>query len=302
MSGHPHDDPRDAGDLGWAFAVGIALNLAFVVVEAVYGCLADSLALLADAGHNLGDVLGLLVAWGASYLSQWQPTQKHTYGLRRSSVLAALLNALFLLVAIGAIAWEAIRRFREPVAVQTHTIIWVAAVGIVVNTATALLFMAGRKRDLNIRAAFLHMVADAGISAGVVVSGLLIAWTGITRIDPIVSLAIAVSIFLGMWGLLRESINLAVDAVPEQIDPEAVHAYLARLPSVKEVHHVHIWGLSTTDVALTAHVILAQPELNNALLSEMRAELHRRYGINHVTIQFEAFENSICLTKRCTLR
>jgi cobalt-zinc-cadmium efflux system protein len=286
---------------GRAFAIGIALNMAFVILEALYGFFADSLALLADAGHNFGDVMGLMVAWGASYLSQWQPTQKHTYGLRRSSIFAALLNALFLLVAIGAIAWEAIRRFHAPVAVQANTIIWVAAVGIVINTATALLFMAGRKQDLNIRSAFLHMVADAAISAGVVVAGLLIAFTGITLIDPIVSLVIAMTIFLGTWSLLRESLNLAVDAVPENIDPEAVQAYLRQLPSVTEVHHVHIWGLSTTDVALTAHVVLAQPDFNNVLLSQIREELHHRYGIAHATIQFETSENNICLTKRCTL-
>lgn len=275
--------------------------MAFVIIEALYGILADSLALLADAGHNLGDVMGLMVAWGASYLSQWQPTQRHTYGLRRSSVLAALLNALFLLVAIGAIAWEAIRRFHEPVAVRANTVIWVAAVGIVINTATALLFMGGRKQDLNIRGAFLHMVADAAISAGVVVAGLLIAYTGITLIDPIVSIVISVTIFLGTWSLLRESLNLAVDAVPENIDSEAVQTYLSQLPSVTEVHHVHIWGLSTTDAALTAHVVLSQPNLNNVLLSQIRDGLHHQFGINHATIQLETVENKICLTKRCTL-
>ena len=301
MTDHHHDHQHPPKNFGRAFAIGIALNMAFVVVEAVYGFRADSLALLADAGHNLGDVMGLMVAWGASYLAQWQPTQKHTYGLRRSSVLAALLNALFLLVAIGAIAWEAIRRFHEPVAVQAQTIIWVAAVGIIINTATALLFMAGRKQDLNIRAAFLHMVADAAISAGVVCAGLLIACTRIPLIDPIISLVLAAIIFWGTWALLRESLNLAVDAVPENIDPEAVHAYLAQLPAVTEVHHVHIWGLSTTDVALTAHVVLAQPDRNNVLLSQIREELHHRYGIDHATIQFETSENNICLTKRCTL-
>jgi cobalt-zinc-cadmium efflux system protein len=228
-----------------------------------------------------------MVAWGASYLSQWQPTRKHTYGLRRSSVFAALINALLLLVAVGAIAWEAVRRFHEPVVVQANTIIWVALLGIVINTATALLFIGGRKTDLNIRGAFLHMMADAAISAGVVLAGLLIAFTGITLIDPVVSLVIAATIFLGTWTLLRESFNLAMDAVPENIDPEAVQAYLTQLPSVTEVHHVHIWGLSTTDVALTAHVVLSQPDLNNVLLSQIREELSHHYGINHATIQFE---------------
>ena len=298
---HDHDHHHHPQSFGRAFAIGIALNMAFVMVEAIYGFHADSLALLADAGHNFGDVMGLIVAWGASYLSQWQPTQKHTYGLRRSSVLAALFNALFLLVAIGAIAWEAIRRFHEPVAVQANTIIWVAAVGIVINTATALLFMAGRKTDLNIRGAFLHMVADAAISAGVVLAGLLISFTGIQLIDPVVSLGIAVTIFFGTWALLRESLNLALDAVPENIDSNAVQAYLSQLPTVTDVHHVHIWGLSTKDAALTAHVVLSHPDINDVLLSQIQEELHHRYGIDHATIQFETSENSRCLTKRCTL-
>jgi len=302
MTDHPHDHHHRPRSFGRAFAIGIALNMSFVIVEAFYGYRADSLALLADAGHNLGDVMGLLVAWGASYLSQWQPTRTYTYGLRRSSVLAALLNALFLLVAIGAIAWEAIRRFHDPVAVQANTMIWVAAAGIVVNAATALLFMGGRKLDLNIRGAFLHMVADAAISAGVVLTGLLIAGTGIAWIDPVVSIAIAATIFLGTWSLLREALNLAMDAVPASIDSEAVQAYLSQLPSVTEVHHVHIWGLSTTDAALTAHLVLSQPDRNNVLLSQIQEELHHRYGIDHATIQLETAENNVCLTKRCSLQ
>ena len=286
-----HHHPQDFQK---AFAIGITLNMAFVIVEAFYGFLADSLALMADAGHNLGDVMGLLVAWGASYLSQWQPTQKRTYGFRRSSVLAALLNALLLLVVVGAIAWEALHRLYAPVTVQPNTIIWVAAVGIVVNTVTALLFMAGRKRDLNIRGAFLHMLADAAISAGVVVSGLVIAFTGITLIDPIVSIVIAVAIFMGTWSLLREALDLALDAVPAHIDAGAVRAYLKQLPFVTDVHHLHIWGLSTTEVALTAHVVVAQPERNNALLSQIRDELRHRFGIHHATIQLETAGHKIC--------
>lgn len=299
MSKHHHDHSQQLKSFGTAFAIGIALNLAFVIVEASYGFLADSLALLADAGHNLVDVMGLVVAWGASYLSQWEPTRKHTYGLRRSSVLAALLNALFLLVALGAIAWEAIRRFQAPVEVQANTIIWVAALGIAVNTATALLFMRGRKTDLNIRGAFLHMAADAAISAGVVLAGFAIAFTGITLIDPIVSIGITILIFIGTWTLLRESLNLALDAVPEHIDIEAVTTYLTQLPSVCDVHHVHVWGLSTTDVALTAHIVLACPDVNNVLLTQIRDDLHHRYGIGHATIQFEAAENDVCQSKKC---
>ena len=297
--GHEHSHPRQ--NFGRAFAVGIALNAAFVLIEAGFGFYAGSLALLTDAGHNLGDVMGLLVAWGATYLSQWQPTQRFTFGFRKSSVLAALLNALFLLVSIGAISWEAIRRLQEPAPVQAGAMVAVAAVGIVINTATALLFMRGRKEDLNIRSAFLHMLADAAVSAGVVVAGVLISWTGLMVIDPIVSLAIAAIILVGTWSLLRESVSLAMDAVPVNIDAEAVRAYLLSLPSVKDVHHVHIWGLSTTDAAMTAHVVLSQPDLNNALLARIREELHDRYRIGHATIQLESHDEELCLTRQCSL-
>ncbi len=295
---HHHHHPPN---FGRAFAIGIALNLAFVVVEVVYGVLADSLALLADAGHNFGDVLGLLVAWGATRLSKWQPTTKHTYGFRRSSVLAALANAIFLLIAIGAIAWEAIRRFHAPVPIHAPTIVAVATVGIVINAATALLFLAGRKADLNVRGAFLHMVADAAISAGVVLAGFLIAFTGLQVIDPVVSILIAVAILVGTWGLLRESFALALDAVPAHIDAQAVSDYLAGLPAIRGVHHLHIWGLSTTDVALTAHVTLAHPDMNNALITRIQDDLHRQFGIDHATIQFESDEGAACLTRRCEL-
>lgn len=311
MTAHPDDHAHDHGaahghhppaSFGRAFAIGVVLNTAFVIIEVVYGLLANSLALLADAGHNLGDVLGLLVAWGATYLSQWQPTRKHSYGLRRSSVLAALVNAVILLVSIGGISWEAIRRFRTPETIPAGTVAWVAAVGIVINTATALMFLKGRKDDLNIRGAFLHMMADAGISAGVVVAGLLILRTGLPWIDPVVSLGIAAVVFVGTWGLLRESVDLALDAVPSHIDMEAVQAYLAGLPTVQEVHHLHVWGLSTTDAAMTAHLVLSQPTLNNDLLSRIRRELHDRYRIEHATIQFESYEGDVCVTKRCRIR
>ncbi len=298
---HGHDHCHHPHDFGRAFAVGIALNVAFVVVEAVFGFYADSLALLTDAGHNLGDVMGLVVAWGALYLSQWQPTQRFTFGFRKSSVLAALLNALFLLVSIGAISWEAIGRLRTPAPVQSGTMIAVAAVGIVINTATALLFLRGRREDLNIRSAFLHMLADAAISAGVVVAGVLIAWTGRTVIDPMVSLAIAAIILVGTWSLLRDSVSLAMDAVPTNIDADAVRAYLQGLPGVKDVHHVHIWGLSTSAAAMTAHVVLSQTDLNNALLARIREELHGRFQIEHATIQLEAHEAETCLIKQCSL-
>ena len=298
---HHHGHDHEAADFGRAFAIGIGLNAVFVVVEAGCGFYADSLALLTDAGHNLGDVLGLVVAWGASRLSQWQPTPRFTFGFRKSSVLAALLNALFLLVSIGAISWEAVGRLREPAQVQSATMIAVAAVGIVINTATALLFMRGRKGDLNIRGAFLHMLADAAVSAGVVVAGLLIAWTGAMVIDPLVSLAIAGVILAGTWSLFRESVSLALDAVPPAVDAAAVEAYLKGLPEVREVHHLHIWGLSTTDVAMTAHVVLADPALNNGLLARIHDELHERFGIEHATIQLESHQGDLCLVKQCRL-
>jgi cobalt-zinc-cadmium efflux system protein len=301
MTQHGHDHGHRRRDFGRAFAIGIGLNAAFVVVEAVFGFYADSLALLTDAGHNLSDVMGLLVAWGASYLSQWQPTRRFTFGFRRSSILAALANALFLLVSIGAISWEALARLRAPAQVHSPTIIAVAAVGIVINTATALLFMRGRKDDLNIRSAFLHMLADAAISAGVVVAGVVIAWTGVMVIDPLVSLAIAAVILVGTWSLLRDSVSLAMDAVPSDIDAEAVRAYLLGLPKVKDVHHVHIWGLSTTETAMTAHVVLDHGDLDNALLTRIREELHGRYRIEHATIQLESHEGETCLTKQCSL-
>ena len=296
-----HDHPHPPGNYNRAFAIGVVLNLGFVAVEAVFGVLADSLALLADAGHNLSDVVGLLVAWGASRLSQWHPTAKHTYGFRRSSILAALFNALVLLIAIGGIAWEAVRRLGQPIAPDAGTIMGVAAAGIVINAATALLFLSGRKADLNIRGAFLHMVADAAISAGVVAAGALIAFTGRQWIDPVVSLAIVVIIFTGTWSLFRESLDLALDAVPEHIDPARVAQFLGGLPGVVDVHHLHIWGLSTTNVALTAHVVLAEPDENSARLEHIREELHRRFGIDHATLQMESTASGTCLTRRCAL-
>ncbi len=296
--GHDYHHPTNFGQ---AFAIGITLNMAFVLVEVIFGLMANSLALLADAGHNFGDVVGLVVAWGASWLSRWHPTDKYTYGFRRSSVLAALINALLLLVAIGGIAWEAIGRLWNPVVTHAPTIIGVAAAGVAINTATALLFMAGRKKDLNIRGAYLHMAVDAAISAGVVVAGVLIAFTGVPIIDPVVSIVVAAIIFTGTWGLLRESLNLAVDAVPENIDAEQVLCFLSSLPMAQNVHHLHIWGLSTTDVALTAHMVLSRPDENDALLAQIREELHHRFDISHATIQFESSESGICLTRRCTL-
>lgn len=290
--GHHHHHPADYGR---AFAIGVTLNLAFVGIEVVYGLFAHSLALLSDAGHNLGDVIGLLMAWGAAWLTRREPTDRHTYGLRKTSILAALLNALFLLVVTGGLSWEAIRRFSSPVPVEPGVVVWVAVAGIAVNAVTALMFMRGRKEDLNIRGAFMHMAADAVISAGVAISGVLIAVTGLLWIDPVVSLVIAVTIIIGTWGLLRESANLVLDAVPESIDVDAVRRYLRGQPNVSDVHHLHIWGLSTTDVAMTVHLVLKMPALDNEWLDHLRTELHDRYGIVHVTIQVESPEKNACL-------
>ena len=282
-----HDDNHGPADYNKAFAFGVALNLGYIAVEATFGILVGSLALLADAGHNLSDVLGLLLAWAGNYLGQRKPTERFTYGWRKSSILAALMNAIILLVTMGGIAWEAIRRVNHTSPVAGKTIIVVAAVGVVINTATALLFLSGRKSDLNIRGAFLHMAADAGISAGVVVAGVVIIATGWFWIDPVVSLLISVIIVIGTWGLLRDSFNLVLDAVPAGIDPEAVKAYLSGLPGVAEVHDLHIWAMSTTETALTVHLVKANSANDDLLLENVDKELHARFGIGHSTIQWE---------------
>ncbi len=288
LGGHGH--VHAPADYGRAFAIGTALNLAFVVVEAAYGIRAGSMALLADAGHNLSDVLGLVVAWVGSVLARRTPTERRTYGLRSTTILAALANAVFLLVAIGGVAWEAVHRFANPEPVAGRLVAAVALVGLLVNGATAMLFMSGRKHDLNVRGAFLHMAADAAVSAGVVVAGLAIAATGWLWVDPALSLLIVVIITLGTWGLLRESVDLALHAVPAHIDPRAVGAYLGALPGVTEVHDLHIWGMSTTDVALTAHLVRPAAdgeEDEDAFLLRASRELRARFGIAHPTIQIE---------------
>ncbi|HUL06305.1 MAG TPA: cation diffusion facilitator family transporter [Candidatus Acidoferrum sp.] len=282
--GHQHAPVR----YDRAFAIGVALNAGFVAVEAAAGVFAHSVALIADAGHNLSDVLGLLLAWGAAALARRSPTLRHTYGLRRSSILAALINAAILLVAIGAIAVETLRRFGEPEPVASGSVMLVAAIGIGVNAATAWLFMAGRKSDLNIRGAYLHMAADAAVSLGVVVAALAIGLTGWVWLDPAVSLAIVLVIAVGTWGLLKDSINLALDAVPEHVDRGDVEAYLAALPGISEVHDLHIWGLSTTDTALTVHLVRPGTSADDALITTVTRELHERFGINHATFQMES--------------
>lgn len=282
-SGHAHAP----ADFGRAFAIGVTLNLGFVVAEAVFGVLSNSLALLADAGHNLSDVLGLLLAWGASILAKRIPSQRFTYGLRSSTILAALFNAILLLIAIGAIAWEAIQRFGHPEPVNGITVIAVAALGVVINTVTALLFMAGRKHDVNIRGAFLHMAADAGVSLGVVLAGIGILATGWLWLDPAISLTIVVVILAGTWGLLRESLGLALQAVPKGVDPGAVKAFLAGLPGVAEVHDLHIWAMSTTEWTLTAHLVCPAGHPGDAFLSDAAEKMQRRFKIQHLTLQIE---------------
>jgi cobalt-zinc-cadmium efflux system protein len=284
--GH-HGDSHAPANFNKAFAIGIGLNTAYVLFEVVFGILGHSLALLADAGHNLSDVLGLLLAWGAGAMAKSIPTKRRTYGLRGSSILAALFNAIFLLVSVGAIAWEAVRRFNAPTDVAARTVIWVSLLGIGINTATALMFMSGRKGDLNIRGAFLHMASDAGISAGVVIAGLAILWTGWHWIDPVVSLLISAVIVWGTWDLLRESVNLALQAVPENIEPEKVERYLEQLPGISKVHDLHIWAMSTTETALTAHLVKPDGKLDDPLLDQIQHELHDRFGIEHMTVQLE---------------
>jgi len=292
MSNHEHDHSHAGhhhapADFGRAFLVGIALNSGFIVLEVVAGLMAGSLSLLADAGHNVADVMGLILAWVANSLARKAATDRRTYGWKRATVLAALFNALLLLVGVGGILWEAIQRFRAPAEVAGGTMAWVAALGILINGVTALMFMSGRKGDLNVRGAFLHMAADAAVSAGVMISGLVILATGWHLLDPIVSIVVGVLILLSTWELLRDSLDLSLDAVPESIDPVAVRTYLESLPGISGVHHIHIWPLSTTETALTAHLVKTNPSLDDNLLHQIHEDLEHKFGIAHPTIQFE---------------
>jgi cobalt-zinc-cadmium efflux system protein len=269
-----------------AFALGIALNLGFVGVEAFYGWQVDSLALLADAAHNLGDVAGLVLAWAAALAGRLPPDARHTYGWQRASILAAFANAALLLVAMGALAWEALQRLATPAAVPGATVMVVAAIGIVVNTATALLFLRGREHDLNIRGAFVHMAADALVSAGVVVAGALVLGFGWTWIDPLASLAIAAVIVWGTMSLLRQSLHLLFDGVPAGIDLDEVQAALASRPGVVQVRDLHVWAMGTTQVALTAHLVMPEAlRIDDGFLADTTRELGERFGIGHVTLQ-----------------
>ena len=299
---HSHDDHQHAhapASFGRAFAIGIALNIVFVAVEAFYGWKINSLALLADAGHNLSDVAGLVLAWGGALAGKLKPDARHTYGWRRASILAAFINAVLLLVAMGSLGWEAIGRLRSPEVTEGWTVIAVAGVGMVINTATALLFMRGREHDLNIRGAFMHMAADALVSLGVLMGGALYLWQGWTWIDPVMSLAIAVIIIIGTWNLFKQSLHLMFDGVPDGIDLAAVQKMLLGLPGVSEVHDLHVWAMGTSHNALTAHIVVGNPGADSqAVLHAAEHELHDHFKIHHVTLQVE----SLAQARVCSLR
>ena len=298
--GHSHDHADDHGhghghaghshapaDFGQAFLIGIILNTGFVIVEAAYGWISGSMALIADAGHNLSDVLALLLAWGASIAAKKPPTERFTYGYKSSTILAALANAGLLLVAIGAIAFETIHRMADPAPVEGMTMVIVAGIGILINTGTALLFLRGRKHDINIRGAFLHMAADALVSVGVVLAGIAILMTGALWIDPLVSILIVAVIAWGTWGLLKDSVAMSLLGVPKGISESAVRGYLAGLEGVTEIHDLHIWPMSTTETALTAHLVMPGPHPGDGFLREISTELKHHHRINHATIQIE---------------
>ncbi|MDZ7719879.1 MAG: cation diffusion facilitator family transporter [Balneolaceae bacterium] len=282
---HSHDQSH-AKTYGKAFAIGIGLNVAYVIVEATYGLLIDSSALLADAGHNLSDVFSLIFAWFAMAIAQKRPAKKFTYGLRRSTILVSILNALLLFGAAGVIGWEAWQKLYNPVEIPGNTIMIVAGIGLVINTATALLFMKGQKDDLNIKGAFLHMAADAGVSLGVVVSGLLITVTGAMWIDPVTSFLILIVIVYGTWGLFIDSINLALDAVPKDIDYEEVESFLKDHEEVESIHDLHIWAMSTTENVLSVHIVL-KTDKTDQFLTEIKEGLREKFKIDHSTIQVE---------------
>lgn len=283
-AGHSHAPPEKMTS---AFAIGMSLNILFVVIGVVAGFVANSTALLADAAHNMGDVLGLGMAWGATVLAKRAVTRRRTYGLRRTTILAALANGGLVLFAIGGVVWEAILRLQETHVVDGGLVAVVAAVGVVLNGLSALMFAKGREKDVNMRGAFLHLVADAAVSAGVVVAGLVVWKTGWSWIDPATSLVVSVVILVGTWKLLREAMNLLLDAVPEHIDPHGVEKHLAALPDVREVHDLHVWSMSTTEVALTAHLVLPWPSVAPAFLATLQHDLEDKFGIHHITIQFE---------------
>ncbi len=289
--GHNHAPPER---MTRAFAVGIGLNIIFVVIGIVAGVIAHSTALLADAAHNLGDVLGLGMAWGATVLARRASTARRTYGLRRTTILAALANGGLVLFAVGGVVWEAVQRLGETHTVDGGLVAIVAGIGVVLNGLSAMMFAKGREKDINIRGAFLHLVADAAVSAGVVVAGIVVWRTGWSWVDPATSLAVSGVILIGTWRLVRESLDLLLDAVPPHIDPEAVENYLRELPEVCEIHDLHVWSMSTTEVALTAHLVLPWPSSQPRFLASLQHDLEERFGIHHITIQFEDSVGNQC--------
>jgi cobalt-zinc-cadmium efflux system protein len=294
---HHHSHHPDI-NLGKAFKIGITVNVLFVVIEAYYGFLSNSMALVSDAGHNLSDILALVFSWIAVMLSQRKPTLKFTYGFRRSTILIALLNTIFLLAAVAFIGWETIQRLGKPFVINSDSVITLAAIGIVVNGFTAWLFMKGKKHDLNIRSAFVHFIADALVSLGVVVAGIIMAFTGIVWVDSLVSFAIIAVILYSSYHLLIDSVNLALDAVPENINSEAIREYLIKLPQVDGIHDLHIWALSTTDAALTVH--LATHSLTDiTFITAIQQQLHERFNIEHSVIQVEYDSNSTICKSNC---
>ena len=278
-----------------AFALGVTLNITFVIVEASYGIMADSLALIADAWHNLSDVISLLLAWGASYLSSKPATLRRTYGLKKATVLASLISAVLLIFALGGIAYEAVQRFANPQGINGLTVIIVAGIGVFINAATAMLFMADQKHDLNIRGAYLHMLTDAGVSLGVVVAGIVFMFTGWLWLDPAISIIIVLVVLIGTWGLLKDSLNLSLDAVPKDINIVEIKDYLESLNDVIEIHDLHIWALGTRENALSVHLVSKETLINNDLIHKVQKHLHDTYKIEHATIQIENIENNHCL-------
>jgi cobalt-zinc-cadmium efflux system protein len=294
MDHHSHSHSHGPPNYTFAFAFGIGLNLIYIGVEVSYGLAIDSLALLADAGHNVSDVLGLLLAWAGYRLSQIPPSTRQTYGWRSGSILAAFLNALLLLIAVGVISWEAIQRFSHPVQVAGNTIMAVAGVGVVINLLTALLFLRGRKNDINIQGAFLHMAADAGVSLGVVFAGLMTKLYPLNWIDPSVSLLVAAVILLSTWSLFRDSTTLLLHGVPPRIDPQKVRAALQTHKDVISIHDLHIWAMSTTETALTAHLVVRLGCEYNGVLETLREAMADQFDIEHVTLQLEAESDDDC--------
>jgi cobalt-zinc-cadmium efflux system protein len=290
QGGHVHA----AQNFGAAFAIGATLNVGFIAVEIIYGLLSNSVALLSDAGHNFGDALGLLVAWGASVLARRPPSARFTYGLRASSILAALFNAVFLLVTVGALSWEAIQRLGQPQAVAGRTVTIVAAAGVAINGATALLFASGRRRDINLRGAFMHMASDALVSAGVVVAGLATMLSGWLWLDPLASLAINAVIVWGTWGLLRESLRMSLAAVPLSIDLREVRHFFEKQRGVASIHDLHVWPISTTEVALTCHLVMPSGHPGDEFLHRLSQELAESFNIHHATMQIEIDQSAAC--------